>query len=78
MGMDQWPRAAHAQHSRSHDGGACVKTIDRIAADAVENMKRENSEIALQAIIELMLTDFPARAVVSKLRAWADYLEERS
>jgi hypothetical protein len=55
-----------------------VKTIDRIAADAVENMKRENSEIALQAIIELMLTDFPARAVVSKLRAWADYLEERS
>ena len=45
--------------------------------EAVSDMQRENSEIALQAAIELMLSDFSTYDVVTKLRAWADYLDER-
>lgn len=54
-----------------------MKRFQEIVNSAVKDMKRENSEAALQAIIELMLTDFKTEEVVSKLRAWADYLEER-
>lgn len=46
----------------------------RVARD----MHRSNSEQASQAVIELMLTDHSTAEVVAWLRAWADYLEERS
>lgn len=55
-----------------------MKRFQKMVDSAVSNMKRENSETALQAIIELMLTDFKTDEVVSKLRAWADYLEDRT
>lgn len=40
-------------------------------------MHRENSEIALRAAVELMLTDHSASEVIAELRHWADYLDER-
>lgn len=43
----------------------------------VENMHRQNSDNALQAVIELMLTDRRTEEVIAALRAWADYLDER-
>lgn len=44
----------------------------------VRELHRSNSEQALQAIVELMLTDHTSAEVVAHLRAWAKYLEERS
>lgn len=51
--------------------------LNSLAAQATEALHRHNSDAALQAAIELMLTDRPAGKVIEALRAWADYLEER-
>lgn len=55
-------------------------SLDRIteAAERItRDMHRSNSEQALQAVIELMLTDHTTEEVIDQLRAWADYLDER-
>lgn len=54
--------------------------IDKITEEAeriTQEMHRTNSQHALQAVIELMLTDHTTREVIDHLRAWADYLDER-
>ncbi|MER9436656.1 hypothetical protein NKJ04_17335 [Mesorhizobium sp. M0618] len=52
--------------------------INEHALQATKEMHRNNSEAASQACIELMLTDHTTKEVVTWLRAWATYLEERS
>jgi len=52
-------------------------TLEAAAKAATEAMHRVNSDNALQASIELMLTDRPTADVIKALRAWADYLEDR-
>ena len=54
-----------------------MKSLPHLASLATEKLHRENSDTALQAAIELMLTDRPTLSVITALRAWADYLEER-
>jgi hypothetical protein len=51
---------------------------NKYARRVIRDMQRSNSEQALQAIIELMLTDHATAEVVAWLRTWADFLEERS
>lgn len=53
------------------------KEIDKLAEAAIRDMHRHNSDQALQAAIELMLTDHATDEVVERLRSWADYLQER-
>lgn len=52
--------------------------INQHAPRVIREMHRSNSEQASQAAIELMLTDHSTAEVVAWLRAWADYLQERS
>lgn len=52
----------------------CNEHAQRVTRD----MHRANSEQALQAIVELLLTDHSTAEVVAWLRTWAAYLEERS
>lgn len=51
--------------------------INEHAQQATKQMHRNNSEAASQACIELMLTDHTTEEVVTWLRAWATYLDER-
>lgn len=51
--------------------------MDKQVQQIIEDMHRHNSDIALQAAIELMLTDRSTEEVIAALRAWADYLDER-
>jgi hypothetical protein len=50
---------------------------DRQVRRLTQQMHRINSEAASQACIELMLTDHTTEEVVTWLRAWATYLDER-
>jgi hypothetical protein len=52
----------------------CNEHAERITRE----MHRSNSEQALQAIIELLLTDHTTAEVVAWLRTWAAYLQERT
>jgi hypothetical protein len=51
--------------------------VTTIAAAATQKLHRADSDAALQAAIELMLTDRPTEDVIAALRSWADYLTER-
>lgn len=52
--------------------------INEHGSKVARELHRSNSEQALQAIIELMLTDHSTAEVVAQLRTWAAYIEERS
>lgn len=57
---------------------ARMPSIDELMAEARDRLLAENAEAALQASVELMLLSHRSAEVVRRLRAWADYLEERS
>lgn len=54
-----------------------IRALNSQSEQATRDLHRSNSEQALQAIIELMLTDHSTEEVVARLRGWADYLDER-
>jgi len=49
----------------------------RSVDEYIVGMHRQNSDTALQAAIELMLTDRPSKDVIAALKAWTEYLEDR-
>lgn len=51
--------------------------LEDLIETATRDMRRSNSEAALQTAIGSMLRAFPTADVIAKLRAWASYLEER-
>lgn len=57
---------------------ARMPTIDELTARARDRLLADNAESALQAGIELMLLSHSSSEVIRRLRAWADYLEDRS
>jgi Trp operon repressor len=54
-----------------------IQSLTAQSDKATRDLHRSNSEQALQAIIELMLTDHSTEEVVARLRGWADYLDDR-
>jgi|GEM_PF-2909594 len=54
-----------------------ISEITSLAEAATRSLNRGNSEAALQAVVELLLTDHSPDEVKQLLRAWADYLDER-
>jgi hypothetical protein len=54
-----------------------TSSINKRVEKLTKDMHRINSEAASQACIELMLTDHTTEEVVTWLRAWATYLDER-
>ena len=52
--------------------------MNQHARRVINDMHRQNSDCALQASIELMLTDRPTSEVIEALEAWTNYLKERT
>ncbi|WP_292362934.1 hypothetical protein [Mesorhizobium sp.] len=55
-----------------------VRPTQKMVDEATLALFNSNSDQALQSSIELQLVTRPTKEVVKNLRAWADYLEERS
>ncbi|WP_190233849.1 hypothetical protein [Mesorhizobium sp. M4B.F.Ca.ET.058.02.1.1] len=55
-----------------------TRPTQKMVDEATLALFNHNSDQALQSSIELQLVTRPTKEVVKNLRAWADYLEERS